>query len=99
MRYQLETTDCFDKWLKKVRDKKSRARIFFRFDALCSGNFGDHKQLAPELFELRFFFGGGIRIYYTIRNGSIVFLLAGGNKSSQKKDIVKAKDLIKELEE
>jgi len=55
--------------------------------------------MSTGLFELRFFFGSGMRIYYTIRDGHVVFLLVGGNKSSQKRDIEKAAGLLRELED
>ena len=68
-----------------------------RIDRVQNGNFGDFKSLGGNLFELRFFFGGGLRIYYTVRNHQVILLLNGGNKSSQSKDIEKAKQMIQEL--
>ncbi len=62
-------------------------------------SFGDHKQVFADLFELRFFFGPGYRIYYTIQNNEVVFLVAGGDKSSQDKDIKRAIKLLSTLEE
>ncbi len=56
------------------------------------------RVLAETLSELRLFFGGGLRIYYTVRNGKVVLLLSGGDKLSQSKDIEKAKTLLSELE-
>lgn len=63
------------------------------------GAFGDHKIIDANLFELRMFFGPGYRVYFTIRGREIIFLLAGGDKSTQTKDIAKAKELLEELEE
>jgi len=97
MQYELETTQYFDKWLKKIRDKRVLHRFDVRFNRIVNGNFGDAKQVATNLFELRFFFGSGYRIYYTIRKKKIVLLLCGGDKLSQSKDIAKAKNLLKEL--
>ena len=57
------------------------------------GNFGDAKSVGAGVFELRFDFGPGYRVYYTERNGEIAVLLAGGDKSTQKQDIEKAKEL------
>ena len=94
MKYELETTQDFDKWLKKIRDKKVLHRFDVRFNRIINGNFGDAKQVATNLFELRFFFGSGYRIYYTIRKKKIILLLCGGDKSSQSKDIAKAKNLL-----
>jgi putative addiction module killer protein len=98
MQYEIKTTNVFDKWLAGIKDMRSRARIIKRFDHIQTGNFGDHKNLGGGLFELRFFFGPGFRAYYTINDTTIVFLLCGGDKSSQSKDIEKAKAIITELE-
>ena len=88
----------FDKWLYGIKDVKHRARIISRFDSIQLGNLGDHKNLGGNLFELRFFFGPGFRVYFTIKQGKIVFLLCGGDKSGQGKDIKKAKAIMAELE-
>jgi putative addiction module killer protein len=97
MKYEIETTEEFDKWLRSVRDKTVLHRFDVRFNRLAKGNFGDAKQIAADLFELRFFFGSGYRVYYTIRNNKVVILLCGGDKSTQHKDIVKAKSLLSQL--
>jgi len=99
MAYIIETTNDYDKWFRKLRDASGKIKILARLARVENGNFGDHKQLGDELFELRIFFGPGYRIYYTIRDGRIVLLLVGGDKSTQKKDIKKAEALLEELEE
>jgi putative addiction module killer protein len=58
----------------------------------------EHKTISTNLFELRMFFGPGFRVYYTIQGREIIFLLAGGDKSSQQKDIAKAIKLLNQLE-
>ena len=63
-----------------------------------STRFGDHKHLGGNLFELRFFFGPGFRAYYTIKDRKVVFLLCGGDKSTQARDINKARAVLAELE-
>jgi putative addiction module killer protein len=63
------------------------------------GAFGDCKTIDANLFELRLFFGPGYRVYYTIKKERIIFLLAGGDKSTQTKDIEKALALLQVLEE
>jgi putative addiction module killer protein len=98
MTYGLQSTPTFDKWLAKLKDVSIRNRLLARLDRIETGNFGDFKQIDNSLFELRFFFGGGLRIYYTIRDGKVVLLLAGGDKSSQTKDITKTKALLLEME-
>jgi putative addiction module killer protein len=55
------------------------------------GNFGDHKSIGQGLFEFRIQFGPGYRIYYGIEDEKIILLLIGGDKSTQAKDISKAK--------
>ena len=99
MKYTLDSTEEFDKWFAKLKDGLTRARILARFSRIENGNFGDCKPLGPNLSELRFFFGPGWRIYYTIRNNSVVLLLLGGEKSSQEKDIARANGLLEELED
>jgi len=98
MIYEVETTNIFDKWLDSLKDKKTAQRIMARVPRIQVGNFGDHKNIEGDLFELRFFFGSGYRVYYIIQGNKIVFLLNGGDKSSQSNDIAKAKDIIKQLE-
>ena len=98
MDYEVYTTNIFDKWLAEVKDTKHRARIINRFDRIQKSNFGDYKNLGGNLFELRFFFGPGFRAYYTIKNERVVFLLCGGDKSTQSKDIKKARTIMEELE-
>lgn len=99
MKYEIETTNVFDRWLAGIKDITFRARIISRFDRIQLGSFGDHKNLGDGLFELRFFFGPGFRAYYTIRVCKVVFLLCGGDKSSQSKDIERAKAIMEELEQ
>lgn len=73
-------------------DKPVRARISARVARFEDGHFGDHKPLGDGVVEARFFIGPGYRIYFAIHDGFIVLLLTGGDKSTQDKDIVKAKE-------
>lgn len=98
MKYEIATTESFDKWLKGLKDRTTRNKVLARIDRMQNGAFGDFKSLGDNLFELRFFFGGGLRIYYTIRHHQVVLLLHGGIKSSQSRDIDRAKQMIQELE-
>ena len=99
MSFELRSTKQFDKWLNKLKDISVKTRVLARLSRVESGNFGDHKKIQTNLFELRFFFGSGLRIYYTIQGRQIIILLVGGNKSTQAKDIEKANDLLAELQE
>lgn len=83
-------------WLKSL-DGTIRKRILLRFERLRDGNFGDHKQLNEFLYELRFSYGAGCRVYYTIQDEIIVLLINGGDKKSQVKDIKKANEIINYL--
>lgn len=99
MKYKLQSTEQYDKWFSNLKDKTLKIRVLARLDRVENGNFGDFKQISPNLFELRFFFGAGFRIYFTIQNCKVVLLLAGGDKASQAKDVEKATDLLKALED
>ena len=90
MQYEIEKTEIFDKWLKKLRDRKAVLAIANRLDRARLGNFGDTEQVGEGVSEMRIFFGPGYRLYYVIRGGMIIVMLCGGDKSSQKKDIKKA---------
>ena len=98
MRYEIEKTNDVDKWLNSRKIRSYRNRLLARFERIQNGNFGDFKPISHNLFELRFFFGSGVRIYYTVRQNKIVLLLVGGDKSSQRKDIEKATQLLNDLE-
>ncbi len=99
MDYTIETTSSFLNWINGIKDNVIKRKILARLARLENGNFGDYKYFGEQLYELRFFFGGGIRIYYTINNGQIVLLLAAGNKSTQANDIKKANQLLKQLKQ
>ncbi len=85
----------FIDWLESL-DKANRARIQSRLTRLLENNFGDHKKIDNEISELRLKFGSGYRIYYTEIDNIIVLLINGGDKSSQSKDIQKAKQILQE---
>jgi len=95
--YEVRTTEEFDDWMDNINDKTTVLRISARLDRVEQGNFGDTKTITSEISELRFFFGSGYRVYYTIQDTMIVILLNGGDKSSQKKDIKKAKTILDTL--
>ena len=95
---KIKQTDVFERWFRRLRDTVAKRRILARLEAIEAADyFGDHKHLDESVSELRFHFGPGYRIYYTIRGETLVLLLAGGDKSSQQSDIVKAMQLAKEV--
>ena len=85
-------------WLLTL-DFSTRVKIVKRLERIYDNNFGDYKQIAPNLYELRFFFGSGYRIYYTIQGETIVMLLYAGDKSDQKKNIEIAKSYLKDIKD
>ena len=82
-------------WLNSL-DKTTKARVQSRLTRVLENNFGDHKKIDNEISELRLHFGKGYRIYYSEVDNVIVLLISGGNKSSQSKDIEKAKQILQE---
>lgn len=95
---EVYTTEEFDAWFGKLRDRKARARIQARIDRIELGNFGDVQPVGEGISELRIFYGPGYRVYFTTQSSLVIVLLVGGNKSSQDKDIERAKRLAQELE-
>ena len=82
----------FTDWLNQLRDVMARKRILIRVSRLLQkGNYGDCKLIGEGVSELRMFFGSGYRVYFGERGNDLVVLLCGGDKSSQSKDIEKAK--------
>ncbi len=97
MTYTLETTKTFDDWLKSLKDRRAKSNIELRMYRATNGNLGDHRSVGEGISEMRIHVGAGYRLYYTQRGGQIIFLLVGGDKSSQQSDIATAKKLKKEL--
>ena len=93
----VKQTQNYSKWYNKLKDTVAKSRIAVRIRRMQFGNFGDAKPVGAGVFELRFDFGPGYRVYYTERNGEIVVLLAGGDKSTQQQDIEKAKHLAETI--
>lgn len=93
----LEKTREYQDWFTSLSDKLVKARIQARIDRLQDGNAGDVAPVGGSVSELRLHFGSGWRVYYTERNGQIIILLAGGNKSTQASDIKLALKLAHNL--
>jgi len=86
-------------WLSGLKDKVAAARIAQRINRVRAGNPGDWKSLESGLRELRFQFGPGYRVYYVIEDDTILILLAGGDKSSQQRDIARALEYLSDMRE
>ena len=81
----------FTEWLRSLRDQKTRGSIRKRLERLGGGNFGDCRSVGGGVFELRIHIGAGYRVYFGEVDRTIVLLLCGGDKSSQTRDIARAK--------
>jgi putative addiction module killer protein len=94
--FRLAETTTFSRWLSGLKDYRAKAAIIFRLKQVAAGHWGDVKNVGGGVSELRWHIGPGYRVYVTRRSDHIVLLLAGGNKSTQARDIAKAKELAKE---
>ena len=96
MLYQVEQTEIFKKWYRDLADLRAKTAIYRRLDNATVGLLGDVKPVGEGISEMRVNVGAGYRLYFTVKNRSIVFLLCGGDKSTQDADIKRAKKLAKE---
>jgi len=94
---RIQITEVYRDWINGLKDRTIRARIQVRVDRLAHGNPGQHRNLTDGVSELKIDVGPGYRVYYTERNGELIVLLAGGDKSSQPQDIKAAIALARNL--
>jgi putative addiction module killer protein len=92
-------TDEFSDWLGALRDLRAKAKILVRIERLARGNPGDVAPVGEGVSELRIHYGPGYRVYYVQRGTRYILLLAGGDKSTQDRDIAEAKRLGAEYQE
>jgi len=90
---QIRRTEEFAKWLRDLKDMRGRAKIFDRLDRLADGNPGNARSVDEGVVELKIDYGPGYRVYYVQRGELFILLLCGGDKSTQAKDIQRAKAL------
>ena len=90
---QVEKTDEYCEWIDGLKDRAGRARVLMRVDRLIHGNPGQHRDLTEGVSELKVDVGPGYRVYYSLRGSRLLLLIAGGDKSTQAKDIAKALEL------
>lgn len=91
-------TETFALWFSSLKDRSGRLRILSRLDRIVTGNFGDIKSVGEGISEIRIDTGPGYRLYFIRQENTMILLLCGGDKSSQNRDILRAKDLAKKLE-
>jgi putative addiction module killer protein len=96
--YILRQTVGFQNWLDDLKDQRAQVRIAARLRLAEAGNLGDWKTVGGEVSEMRVDYGPGYRLYFTRRGTLLIIMLAGGDKSSQKRDIKRAQRMVAELE-
>lgn len=96
--YTLYQTQEFQDWLDGLDDRRAQVRIAARLRLAEAGNLGDWQPVGGEVSELRVNFGPGYRLYFARRGKLLIVVLAGGDKSSQKRDIKRAQRIAAILE-
>ena len=96
---EVRQTERFVRWLEGLLDLRDRAKVLARIERLIGGNPGDVRPVGSGVSELRINYGPGYRVYYLQRGTTLIILLAGGDKSSQVKDIGEALLLAANLAE
>ncbi len=96
--YFIEKTPAFDKWFKKIKDLRARAKILVRIQKLENdGHFGETESVGDGIRELKINYAQGYRVYFKELNGKVILLLIGGDKSTQQRDIENAKEIWKSI--
>ncbi len=90
-------TDDYEKWFRKLRDKQAKSRIQIRIKRFSMSNPGDMRRLGGKVSELRIDYGPGYRVYFYLADSETAVLLLGGDKSTQRQDIERARILVHEL--
>jgi putative addiction module killer protein len=90
---EVRKTEVFAKWIDDLDDLKAKAKILVRIERLTLGNPGDVKPVGSGISEMRIQYGPGYRVYFFQDGKRLIILLAGGDKSTQSKDIRVAKNL------
>lgn len=96
--FVIRQTEVFSSWLRNLRDQRAKQKITGRLQRLRFGHFGDVEPVGHGVSELRIHEGKGYRVYFRQQGDEIIFLLCGGDKKSQQRDIAKAQSIWKELE-
>lgn len=89
----------FEEWLDGLKDGLTRRRLALRLRKAELGNLGDIKPVGEGVWEMREFFGPGWRMYYIQRGDLLIVMLGGGDKSTQQRDIEKAIELSRNVED
>lgn len=98
MPYDIMTTEIFDDWFDSIRDDRAQTAIRRNIVKLSGGLFGNAKPIGDGLSEMKIDVGAGYRLYFVTRGQTIIVLLMGGIKSSQRRDVACAKSMAGDLE-
>jgi putative addiction module killer protein len=96
---EIRQSATFMAWFRGLRDRRAQERIAQRLVRLGAGLVGDSRPVGAGVMELRVDYGPGYRLYFVWRGETLILLLSGGDKGSQRRDITKAKAMAAELEE
>ena len=96
--FTVRQTQEFQDWLDALKDLRAQVRIAARLRLAEAGSLGDWKTVGGEVSEMRVDAGPGYRLYFTRRGSILIVMLAGGDKSTQARDIKRAQRILKELE-
>jgi len=96
--YSVQLTEEFQDWLDALRDRRAQLRITARLRTVERGSLGDCKPVGNAVSEMRVDIGAGYRLYFTRRGRVVIVMLAGGDKSSQQRDIERAHRMARALE-
>ena len=96
--FLIKKTTEFDKWLRKLKDIRAKAKILIRIQKLENDeHFGDCESVGDGIKEIKINFAKGYRVYFKEQDGKVIILLIGGKKSTQQQDIEKAKEILNSL--
>lgn len=96
--FAVRQTQEFQAWLDALKDFRAQVRIAARLRLAEAGNLGDWKSVGGEVSEMRVDYGPGYRLYFTRRDGILIVMLGGGDRSKQARDIKRAQRVLKQLE-
>jgi putative addiction module killer protein len=94
---EIRQTETYSEWFSGLRDRQAKARIDIRIRRLSMGNPGDVKPVGQGVSELRIDYGSGYRVYFKQKGKTLIILLAGGDKKTQKQDIKTVLELAQNL--
>jgi putative addiction module killer protein len=96
---EIRQTEEFERWLKRLRDPTARAKVLIRLRRIALGNPGDVRPVGSGISEMRVDYGPGYRVYFTQRGALLILILCGGDKTTQQRDIERAREIVARLKD